>query len=178
MAKSLPSMNGRPIDTRLDEGLPIGSASVKNFEDDTSHIRVGVAGLSGKLRLPFAPVDDLAFTTAVVCLYHEYGHYLQNYGPDKDILCMISEVSVIGNPEYYIHAWKTLPHEIKAEGMGISMAWDAMEAAFSGKADVCMLDYVNHRARDTAYMIPAKPDGYRSRGDVMAAFEREVTKEL
>lgn len=130
MIGSLPSVGGRSIDAELDMDLSVGLASVKNFDTGTSHVRVGAAGLSGKSKLPFASVSNLAFTRTAVALYHEYGHYFQNYGPDKDILCMISEVSVIRNMGCYFDAWETLPHEIKAEGMGVSLAWDAMESMF------------------------------------------------
>lgn len=179
MIGSLPSVGGRPIDAELDMGLSVGLASVKNFDTDTSCVRVGAAGLSGGSKSPFAPVSSLAFTRTAVALYHEYGHYFQNYGSDKDILCMISEVSVIRNTSYYVDAWETLPHEIKAEGMGVSLAWDAMESMFPGKADACMLDYINYRANDTMYMLPAKPGaGYQSRDEVEDAFETAMDDSL
>lgn len=179
MIGSLPSVGGRSIDAELDMDLYVGLASVKNFDTGTSHVRVGAAGLSGKSKLPFASVSDLAFTRTAVALYHEYGHYFQNYGFDKDILCMISEVSVIRNTGYYVDAWETLPHEIKAEGMGVSLAWDAMESMFPGKADVCMLEYINYRANDTMYMLPAKPGaGYQSRDEVEDAFETAMDDSL
>ena len=179
MIGSLPSVGGRSIDAELDMDLYVGLASVKNFDTGTSHVRVGAAGLSGKSKLPFASVSDLAFTRTAVALYHEYGHYFQNYGLDKDILCMISEVSVIRNMGYYFDAWETLPHEIKAEGMGVSLSWDAMESMFPGKADACMLDYINYRANDTMYMLPAKPGaGYQSRDEVEDAFDTAMDNAL
>lgn len=179
MIAGLPVVGRRPIDAAPDTGLSVGLAAVQNFNADVSHIGVGIKNLSGKSKLPFASVSDLAFTRTAVALYHEYGHYFQNYGLDKDILCMISEVSVIRNTGYYIDAWETLPHEIKAEGMGVSLAWDAMESMFPGKADVCMLEYINYRANDTMYMLPAKPGaGYQSRDEVEDAFETAMDDSL
>lgn len=179
MMTSLPVVGCRPIDAVPDIGLSVGLAAVQNFNDNASHIGVGIKNLSGKSKLPFAPVSDLTFTRTAVALYHEYGHYFQNYGSDKDILCMISEVSVIRNTGYYVDAWETLPHEIKAEGMGVSLAWNAMESMFPGKADACMLDYINYRANDTMYMLPAKPGaGYQSRDEVEDAFDMAMDNAL
>lgn len=180
MIDTLPAMSGCSIDAGFDNKLTVGNAFVRNFDgDNTSHMRIGIAGLSGQSGLPFVPVNDLMFTQTVVTLYHEYGHYLQNYESDKDIQCMISEVSVIGNPSYYVHAWKTLPHEISAEYTGVSMAWAALSEAFPGKADACVLEYINHRACNTAYMLPAKPGGmYRSRDEVDAVFETVMDNAL
>ena len=87
MIGSLPSVGGRSIDAELDMDLYVGLASVKNFDTGTSHVRVGAAGLSGKSKLPFASVSDLAFTRTAVALYHEYGHYFQNYRSGRNAPC-------------------------------------------------------------------------------------------
>lgn len=182
MIDGLSEAGGRPLNMRLSNDLDVGDAFVDNFCEGASRSEIGTAGLvkrAGNHDLPFLHVDDLRFVQTAVSIYHEYGHYLQNWGRDKDLNCMVSELSVINNPTYYRHNWNSLPHEIKAEAIGVSMAWDAMEEMFPGKADECMLAYVNHRAARTKYMLPAKPDGgYTSRDEVMAAFSSAMYRSL
>ena len=179
MLKNLPTMNNQLIDAKLNRKVQIGKAATDNFSDKgKSHIRVGIKGLYKNPILPNYHIDDLQFTQAVVSIYHEYGHYLQNYGPEKDIPSMISEVSVAYNKTYYKCAWKELPHEINAEATGISLAWNTMQKAFPINAEKCMLDYVNFRTENTAYMIPAKQGGYQSYEEVMDAFDTAMDKSL
>ena len=87
MIAGLPVVGRRPIDVAPDTGLSVGLAAVQNFNADVSHIGVGIKNLSGKSKLPFAPVSDLAFTRTVVALYHEYGHYFQNYRSGRNAPC-------------------------------------------------------------------------------------------
>lgn len=175
---ALPLMSGRKIDMRFVYDRPSGEGSIKNYDGNISKMEIGIVGLSGQSKLPFARVDDSTFTKCLVALYHEYGHYLQDYGPDKDVSCLISETSVIGNNTYYRRAWKMLPHEIRAETVGVDLAWDAMLSTFPKQADTCMLNYINRRASETAYMLPEKQGGYRSRDEVMGAFEDAMNRSL
>lgn len=111
-------------------------------------------------------------------MFHEYGHYLQNYGPMKHIETSVSEASVVGNKAYYISNWNRLPHEIAAEMAGVSLSWDAMSSMFPEQADGCMLEYVNFRARNTAYMLPVKDGGYASREEIEDSFALSLESSL
>lgn len=177
-SNSLQTKNNRAIEVILTKNMSIGEGNTRNFDSNKSHIRVGINNLFESSILHTSHVDDLAFTRTVITLYHEYGHYLQNYGTNKHIPSMISEVSVVHNITYYKHAWKELPHEINAEKTGINLAWTTLEKAFPGKSNKCMLEYVNFRAENTSYMIPAKQGGYQSYEEIMDAFETAMDKSL
>lgn len=178
LAKALPVTNNRQIKTHLTKNADIGNATIDNFAKRASKIQLGIEHISEETRFPLAKVSDLSFTRTIVALYHEYGHYLQNYGPEKDMPSMISEVSVIKNEKYYKHAWSELPHEINAEATGVILAWRAMENAFPDHANECMLDYINYRTQNTTYMIPAKQNGYESKNEIMTAFNKAIHKSI
>lgn len=178
MRDSLPVCSGRELKVVFVDGIVIGEGNVDNYQYDFSDMKVGIGGISGKHKFPFSHVDDLSFTRAVVTLFHEYGHYVQDWGSDKSLTDAVSEVSVIGNQFYYQNGWKEFPHEISAEMMGVSLGWNAMESMFPGKADACMLEYVNFRSERTSYMLPCKNGGYQSRIEVEQAFELAMERSL
>ena len=174
----LPQVGVRPFSVVFDDTLSVGDGKSENFSGPTSLLNVGVNGLFEDRSSSFSKIDSLKFTRTVVALFHEYGHYLQNYRSDKNVACMISELSVVGNDDYYIDSWKSLPHEISAEATGVSMAWDAMSNVFPDAADACMLAYVNFRAGLKSYMLPYRVDGYSSKDEVMRAFEESMQTAL
>lgn len=178
VANGLPRYGGRDIDVEFDTARLVGNAVTDNFTQPVSTMSIGVAGLSGRYDFGFLPVTDRQFTKAIVSLFHEYGHYLQNYGTMQSVETAVSEASVVKNVLYYKSNWNVLPHEIMAESAGVLLAWDAMTAMFPGRADDAMLDYVNARAADTMYMIPVKDGGYQSRCDVENAFSEAMDRSL
>lgn len=171
--------NGRPIKITLDDEMPQGSGFTDNYTKPYSDIRIGIQGLSERHGVPASSVNDFKFTRALVLLCHEYGHYIQAYGPNKNPDTIISATSTIGNPYYYYMHWAQFPHEISAEATGVSLAWDAMNKISPQHSDECMLEYVNWSAEcRISYMLPVKPEKYGSREEVMIAFEAAMEKSL
>lgn len=166
--------HGLSIDFSKDD--IIGEGGVDNHIGDVS---VGDIGIGDMMKHGgFASVSDLAFTRMAVALFHEYGHYYQNYGPDEYFEEMISEASIVGNRLYYKKDWNEMPHEIEAERIGVKLCWDVFESAFPGKADACMLEYINWRSRETMYMLPAKEGGYELREEVESVFKDARARSL
>lgn len=178
MRRSLSTVGGRDISVIFVDTLRAGDGESRNYDKDVSDLMIGIGALSGKTTFLFSRVDDLTFTRTVVALFHEYGHYLQNYGPNQNLQEAVSEISAFYNPSYYLRGWKEFPHEISAEATGVMLGWNAIESVFPDKADACMLEYVNFRADNTSYMLPHKDDGYQSRDEVRQAFESAMEKSL
>lgn len=180
LVSDLPRYNNQEIDVTFLKGGDLGFGSCSNHDGDVSKIKVNTGGAFDRLRLPWSRMDDLTFTTMVTTLYHEYGHYMQNHGPleYRRVENAVSELSAVGNGDYYFNNWRQLPHEISAEATGVSMAWDYMERMFPGKADACMLNYLNHRMNVSTYMIDREDGLFQSKSDVMsalhAAWDRSV----
>lgn len=148
--------------------LTVGIAGLSKVSEPRCRFSVFKFGESGEPRV----VDDLSFVACLVTLGHEYGHYLQDYGPDYDAYDIISEISAVGNRGYYNKMSKFLPYEIDAEEVGVTMAWDVMTSIFPNYADSCMLEYMNHMARQSEYFISNNGSDFKSKTDVLSAFAK------
>ena len=193
-------LNGRSLSIELTDKVRAGDGGVNNFAKDVSSGYIGVCGMSrfdklsdpetGQVRRniveeagykyirPFETVGDLTFTRIMVCIYHEYGHYVQHFDGEMNVDLAVSEVSIVNNKGYYHDEWERLPHEIDAEMYGVNAAWNTMRRLCPDAADVCMLDYVNFRSENESYVLPVKQGGYHSREEVMLAFDEAMDRSL
>lgn len=136
-------------------------------------ITIGVGGLLHESFFQnFSIVSDLDFVSVKVTAAHEYRHYLQNIGEVDFPEIHLSRMSVVGNNGYYMNFWNELPHEIDAEWDAVGVVWDDFAVQRPKIADAVMLEYINYRANETKYFLSPSDDGYKSRNQVMEAFEK------
>lgn len=114
---------------------------------------VGAAALYGSGLKSLFRVSDMDFTRAVVALYHEYGHHLDNVDPKTSKEVVLSTISTFHNRGYRIHGWSEFPHEISAERTGVSYAYRVMEGLFGKCGANCVLDYVRDKISNTSYVL-------------------------
>lgn len=160
---------------KFDAGIPAG---IGKYKYDGRNMDVGVKGMAGRGLKMFAGVSDYLFTSAVVAMYHEYGHYLDDTDPSTPKEVILSAISTFNNSGYRLNGWKEFPHEISAERTGVLMAYDAMEGLFGETGKECVIDYVKTRIRDTAYLLRDGDVGEWTRDGLDAAFDTAMERSL
>lgn len=145
---------------------------------ETKKSVIGIKGLKPKFFERRDFISDLAFARTGVAMFHEARHLRQLTDPDMNVEIGISAVSVMYNSTYYKASWDELPHEIDAEANGVIGFWDILEEYYPDYADEVMLEYVNWRISESRYMLHARPGGFKSKSEVVKAFEQAYEDSL
>lgn len=183
----LKDYGGVHVEPVFNDRVFVGRGNTQLVSPTYIKLMVGIRGLSRSSgRSVFsifkhdepAKVSDSSFIECLVTLGHEYGHYLQDCGPDFDIYDSVSGLSAVGNLGYYRDAWRFMPCEIDAESVGVGLAWDFMSGVFPESADSCMLSYVNRMARHPNYVLSNSGPEFASRSDVVDAFAKAKADSL
>lgn len=154
------------IGFEFNDKISIGNGLTHSI-DDQQYVIIGCADLSYEKK-----VNDLNFIITGVSIFHESRHCEQNEGFESEKHIITNIISTIGNDEYYLNGWKQMPYEIDAEYNGVMKMWTAVREAFPDQVDLQMLNYINFRTNETAYFIRPVAGGYKSKGQVITAFEQ------
>lgn len=134
----------------LNRALPVNEGFYKY---DEKKAFVGVKALSGQGLGSLTRVPDIEFTRAVVALYHEYGHHVDNVGMNTPKEIILSAISTFHNRGYRINGASEFPHEISAERTGVLYAYDTMGKLFGSRGRACVLDYMRDKIINTTYVL-------------------------
>ncbi len=163
------------VQFRFSNNLPIGCGTVRHNLDNEYQILVGISPLSKSLFARNQTVNDLDFIKIGVTMFHEFEHYEQavNKGISEEI--SISDLSKVGNGQYYKDNWHILPHEIDAEYIGVVSMWSKLKDI--SDIDTLMLKHITIKA-ESNYMIEMPNNGFQSKEQVESLFEQAYDKSL
>lgn len=175
--------------TSVDEKKHVGRG---RYDHDTKTAELGIKEIYGSGLSSFFLVSDEDFTDAVIALYHEYGHHLDNCSSDVSKAIIFSTISTYYNPGYRNCGWREFPHEISAERTGVLFAYDVMGGLFGQAGRVCVMNHVADRILNTSYVlqlddVPELPDLHDgsdraapdwTRDDLENAFDKAMSRSL
>lgn len=135
---------------RLDPDVSVGFG---RYLYDGKSLLIGVREIYARRFDSFVTVRDEVFTNAVVTLYHEYGHYLDDVCDDTSEHILLSTISTHNNPMYRMDCWREFPHEISAEHTGVMLAMSTMSELFGDVGANCVFNYVHSRIENSSYFL-------------------------
>lgn len=169
--------NSTDYEIQLSRRTDVGFGGQKP-PDEKGHIKItiGIAPYSDLPIFKDRQVNDLDIMQLLITEVHELTHLRRETSLDTDDEIEISSLSKCMNKKLYLHNWPRMPHEIDAEYNAVMEVWSVAEELWGDRADTLMFKYLEHRAKNTDYMIGIPEGGFQTKEQVDALFNDAYQK--